>query len=344
MNRSGVVRCLLAAVLFGVTAPAASELAGGIPAFTLAGMLYLGALVAVAPAVVRRPPAAHAVAADWRRTAVAVVAGGAVGPVLLMAGLARTSAATASILLNTELVATVVLAAVLFREHLGPRVMASAALITFAGVTLAWSPGAGVDRGALLIVAACACWGLDNGVTARIEHLTPEHVVAAKGAVAGSTNLAIGLLTSGAGASTGLGDVFAALAIGAFGYGLSIVLWVRGARDLGAARGQVIFATAPFVGVLVAWAVLGDAVTGREVVAVAVAAAGVTLSLRSGHEHLHHHHAIEHDHEHEHGDAHHDHAHPELPGFTGRHAHPHAHAPIVHAHTHVPDLHHRHEH
>src|SRR5690606_27089611 len=131
-------------------------------------------------------------ASEWRPAMVAVVAGGAIGPVLLVAGLARTNAATASILLNTELPATVLLAMLVFREHLGRRLLWSAALITAAGALLTWEPGAAVDVGALLIIAACTCWGLDNGVTARIEQLAPEHVVALKGVVAGGANLAIG--------------------------------------------------------------------------------------------------------------------------------------------------------
>ena len=342
MNRAAVLRCLLAAVLFGATAPAASELAGAIPAFTLAGLLYLGAAVAVLPSVARRPPSRDALVSEWKPALVAVVAGGAVGPVLLVAGLARTDAASASILLNTELPATVILAALVFREHLGRRLLWSAALITLAGALLTWQPGATVDTGAVLIIAACACWGLDNGVTARIEHLAPEHVVALKGVVAGGGNLTIGLLIAGWGTTTGATDVVAALAIGAAGYGASITLWVKGARELGAARGQVIFATAPFIGAAIAWIVLGEEVVTLQLVAVVLAAVGVAVSLDTSHRHDHRHEPLTHDHEHVHDDDHHEHAHTD--GFTGRHSHRHEHHRFVHAHPHMPDLHHRHDH
>ena len=261
---------------------------------------------------------------------------------LLVTGLARTDPATASILLNAELAATVVLAAVVFREHLGARMWSAAALITAAGTMLTWQPGASLDVGALLVIAACVAWGFDNGVTARIEQLAPEHVVMLKGVIAGGANLAIGLLVAGWGSNTTLSDIVAALAIGAGGYGLSITLWVKGARDLGAARGQVIFATAPFIGAVVAWTLLGDDATTIQVVAGVIAGTGVAVSLRSAHDHTHHHHDTVHEHEHTHDDDHHDHAHEN--GFTGRHTHVHEHPPLVHAHTHVPDLHHRHDH
>ena len=347
MSRIGLTRCLWAAVLFGATAPAAAQLAGETSAFTLAGLLYLGAGLWVFPAVVRRPPTRRALAMEWRPAVSAVVAGGAIGPVLLMAGLARTDPATASILLNTELVATVVIAALFFHEHIGRRVAISALLITAAGAVLTWQPGAGLDVGAVLVVAACVCWGFDNCVTAAVEQLSPQQVVALKGAIAGGANLALGILT--AGWQLGARETVAALAVGAAGYGWSITLWVTGARDLGAARAQVAFATAPFIGAFVAWTVFDDVVTAAQVAAVVFAAIGVAVSVRSDHEHEHHHHGVVHDHEHDHGDdtdGHHDHGHADEAdrAFAGRHRHEHVHEPVVHAHPHVPDLHHRHDH
>jgi drug/metabolite transporter (DMT)-like permease len=342
VRQIGVVRCLLAAALFGATAPLASELAGSVPVFTLAGLLYVGAAMAALPVTVRRPPSRRALGAEWRPAIVAVVAGGAIGPLLLVAGLARTNAATASILLNTELAATVLLAAMVFREHLGRRLWWSAALITAAGGLLTWQPGASLDVGAVLIVGACIAWGFDNGVTAGIEQLAPEHVVFLKGVIAGGANLTIGWLLFGWGSTTTLRDIVAAVAIGAAGYGMSITLWVKGARDLGAARGQVIFATAPFIGATIAWTVLGENATTIEIVAAVIAAVGVAVSLRSAHDHHHHHHDVEHHHEHTHDDDHHLHTHDD--GFTGRHVHVHEHEPVIHDHPHVPDLHHRHDH
>ncbi len=174
MSRPGVIRCLLAAVLFGASAPAASVLARDMPALTLAGLLYVGAALAMAPVVVRRPPRLYAVRADWKPVTIAVVAGGALGPVFLVAGLARIDAATASILLNLELVATVVLAATLFREHLGRRVLGGAALVAAAGAVL----GVGarcrsrrrrvVDRGGVRVLGARQrCDGAHRAALAR---------------------------------------------------------------------------------------------------------------------------------------------------------------------------------
>ena len=237
VSRWGVWNCALAALLFGASTPAASVIAEDMKPLVLAGLLYLGAAIAVAPWWAVRRPAAGSVRRNWGLLAIAIGAGGAVGPALLTAGLVHTPAATASLLLNMELVATVILAATLFREQLGRMMILAVVLVTLAGVLLVWSPGADVGLDSLLIVGACACWGLDNSVTSRIDQISPQHVTLLKGVVAGSVNLALGLAITGAGSVDGWA-VVGALLVGAFGYGASITLWVRGAQQLGAAAGR----------------------------------------------------------------------------------------------------------
>lgn len=341
--RLGIVRCGIAAALFGATTPLAARIADETSAPVLAGLLYLGAAVAVVPFVGRRRIDAAAVRRGAGRLAAAVVAGGFLGPLLLAAGLSRTPGATASLLLNLELVATTVLAALVFGEHLGRRVIVGTLLVVAAGVLLAWSGTPELRLGALLVVGACICWGLDNCVTAELDEIAPEHITLAKGVIAGGTNLALGLALGGG--LPAAAELTGALIIGALGYGASITLWVAGARDLGAARGQLVFSSAPFLGVLVAWVVLGDDVRGVELGALVLAAAGVLTVLRSDHEHPHAHRRLDHEHEHAHDDDHHRHAHQgRAISADTRHTHRHVHEPVVHAHPHVPDLHHRHEH
>ncbi|MFP5254374.1 MAG: DMT family transporter [Acidimicrobiia bacterium] len=337
-SQLGVLRCGAAAVLFGVTTPIASSIAGETSAPLLAGLLYLGAATAVAPLARRQRLEPGAARRNLRPLAIAVVAGGFLGPLLLAAGLARTPAATASLLLNLELVATTILAALFFGEHLGRPILTGTVLVTSAGAALAWSGAPELRLGALLVAAACLCWGLDNCVTAALDTIAPEHITLAKGAIAGTTNLALGLALGGSLPSGP--DTVLALVAGGFGYGLSITLWVAGARNLGAARGQLVFAAAPFLGVLVAWVALGEPVRGVEVLALVLAVVGVLRVLRSDHEHPHEHERVVHDHEHVHDEHHRHHDAAVVP----RHRHLHVHEPLVHAHPHVPDLHHRHPH
>ena len=132
------------------------------------------------------------------------------------------------------------------------RLIAAAGIITLAGSLLVFEPGVGFDPGALLVVAACVCWGVDNCVTARIDQLGPQHVTLAKAVVAGSANLVLGLILAGSW-TAGADDVASALVIGALGYGASITLWVQGARagggpGTGDLRGRTVRRARPVVG------------------------------------------------------------------------------------------------
>jgi len=338
MNRAGIIRCSTAAVLFGISAPLASLLTNDMGAFTLAGLLYVGAAIAVIPFVGRTPPARRAVRVSLPNLSVAVILGGAVGPVLLAAGLGLVPAATSSLLLNLELVFTIIVASIVFHEHLGRNIITGTALVVAGTIVLTWTGSPELRWGALLIAAACLCWAIDNSTTAAIDQINPSHITLAKGVIAGGTNLIIGLSLTGIPSAEA---ILAALIIGGFGYGASITLWVAGARDLGAARGQLIFATAPFIGALIAWNVIGDPVTASQLLAFLIAASGVAFVLGSDHEHDHQHQPSQHTHDHTHDDHHDHHAEPVT---SSRHTHGHQHPQLIHRHPHLPDLHHRHEH
>lgn len=331
------MRCLLAAIFFGLSAPAASRLARDLGPFTLAGLLYIGAALATATPVWRNPPSRQSLRRSAPRLGLAVIVGGAFGPLLLAAGLQRTSGATTSLLLNLELVFTTAFAGLVLHEHLGRRVITGAAIVAVAGATLGWTGAPDARWGAVLIIGACACWGVDNSITAALDSLAPATITFAKGIFAGTANLAIGLAIDG---TPTAGLAVKAIAVGMIGYGASITLWVAGARDLGAARGQLIFAAAPFIGAIAAWTAFGEPVAARQVLALLIAACGVSFVLGSSHEHPHTHEPVEHEHEHAGHDGHHDHD----DESAGRHLHPHVHATLTHSHAHVPDLHHRHAH
>lgn len=330
--------CAASAVLFGAATPAAKLILERVPPVTLAGLLYLGAAVVSVPVVARqswvRP--SHR---DLIKVAGAVVIGGAVAPVLLLTGLNRTPASTASLLLNLELVATALLAWLFFGEHIGRRTAAGLAALATAGALLA-GRGGGVGLGAILVMGACVCWGLDNNLTATATGVTPAQITLAKGVVAGTANLLIGLNTEQS--ALRVGSVGWALIVGAAGYGVSIILWVTSARRLGAARSQGVFATAPFVGMTLGWILTDDPVQASQLVALVVMTIGVVLVVTSSHLHEHRHLAETHAHRHRHDDGHHDHAH--VPSVSGWHVHEHVHVELVHAHDHVPDELHRHSH
>jgi drug/metabolite transporter (DMT)-like permease len=333
---------LLAAALFGAATPASKWLLGALSPLQLAGLLYLGAALGVAPALLRAPSLALPQDRRGRRLLLGViVCGGLLGPVLLLLGLRLASAASVALWLNLELAATALLGALLFRDRLGRTGWLGAGAALGAGALLAVGEGAAGLAAGALVAAACLCWALDNHWTALLDALPPAVTTFWKGLAAGATNLALGAALAPLAAPGGV--IAAALVTGALCYGASIVLYVTAAQALGATRAQVLFATAPLFGVALAAAWLGEPVGAMQGAAAALLVLSAALVLRDRHAHGHRHESVAHVHWHRHDDAHHLHAHP--PGQEAEaHAHWHVHEPLEHAHAHWPDLHHRHRH
>jgi drug/metabolite transporter (DMT)-like permease len=343
----GIVLALLSAALFGASTPLAKIMLGGVDPWMMAGLLYLGAGIGLAAVhLSRNALRLPAIEAPLRRLdvpwlAAVIVAGGILGPVFLMFGLARTDAAGASLLLNLEGLATMGIAWLVFRENVDRRLLLGAFTILAGAALLSWQGRASLDWGAILIVAACVSWGIDNNLTRRLSAADPVQIAMLKGLVAGTVNLTLALMQGNALPS--IGTILAAGVVGFFGYGVSLTLFVLGLRHLGTARTGAYFSLAPFIGALLSLTLLDEPLTIRLIMAGSLMAVGLWLHLTERHEHEHAHEALEHEHRHTH-DEHHQHPHgPDAtPGEP--HSHWHRHKPLVHRHSHYPDLHHRHRH
>jgi drug/metabolite transporter (DMT)-like permease len=212
-----------------------------------------------------------------------------------------------------------------------------------AGVITSFGEGLSGITSALLITAACFCWGVDNHLTALTDGSTPQAVTFVKGMVAGSVNLIIGCLISSQ--SMQFGNIAVALVVGAFSYGLSIVLYVTSAQNIGATRSQILFSTAPLWGVVLSYIFIHEPFQWVHLVSIILLALAVIITNVISHSHLHTHTAMEHIHYHKHNDGHHNHSHNgEMVNANEWHSHIHTHEPIIHIHPHYPDLHHRHGH
>jgi drug/metabolite transporter (DMT)-like permease len=351
VKAAGIGRALLAAMLFGASAPFAKLLLHDAVPQLLAGLLYAGSglgllLVSSVRGGRRRGAEAPLTRADVPWLAGAIASGGVAGPLLLLLGLARTPASAASLLLNLEGVFTAVIAWFVFRENVDRRMALGMAAVVAGGAVLSWEGRAvwGGVAGPLLVAGACLAWGIDNNLTQKVSAGDPVQIAMLKGLIAGAVNVGIGV---------GLGARFpgglrtaAALLLGFLSYGVSLVLFVRALRELGTARTGAYFSTAPFVGAVVSLAVFAEPPTAALLTAAALMGLGVWLHLTERHEHEHRHDAMHHEHAHVH-DEHHRHAHePGDPPVTDPvpHSHAHHHSPLVHTHPHYPDLHHRHGH
>ena len=351
MNRRAVLYALLSAVLFGLSTPAAKALLGSTDPWILAGLLYCGAGLGVA--IFRRlmrsvssPAGAKEAAlgkADLPWLSTAIVAGGIVGPVLLMVGLTRSDASAASLLLTLEGVATALMAWFIFHENFDRRIALGMASLVAGAAVLSWTgrPTLSNMMGPLAIAGACLAWGLDNNLTRKVSLSDPLQIVELKGLIAGPCNIALGLWMGGSLPPTS--SILGAGLVGFLGYGVSLALFVLALRHLGTARTGAYFATAPFFGAAAAVVALGEPVTAQLLAAAGLMGLGLWLHLTEHHEHVHTHAPMAHAHAHRHDD-HHQHEHGSDDPQGEPHVHWHRHEPLAHRHAHMPDAHHRHRH
>ena len=344
-DKRAVLAALGAAVLFGAGTPSAKVLLGEADPWLVAGLLYLGSGIGLlAYRLVARYPRAELQRGELKWLAAAIGAGGIAGPILLMYGLSRMSASSASLLLNAEGVFTALLAWFVFRENFDRRIAIGMLLIVVGAVAIAWPREAAIDGAipAFAVFGACLAWAIDNNLTRRVALADATFIAMAKGLVAGIVNVALALVVVGA-RWPSLPVVGATLGIGLVSYGLSLSLFVLALRGLGTARTGAYFSTAPFIGAALSLLLFREPLTIPLAAAAVLMAGGVYLHLSERHEHEHLHEAMDHEHRHVHDDHHrHTHGPGDPPGEP--HSHRHRHPPLRHKHPHYPDLHHRHGH
>lgn len=343
----GGLLALLAAALFGLSTPLVQRFGQGLGAFSTAALLYAGA--AGVALWLRRPTNREAKVrrSDLPRLLAMAGFGAVIGPVALAWGLQRTSGASASLMLSLEALFTVVLAWRLYGESMDKRVATAMLLLLAGGIALVADQGLAGNAqllGLLAVLAATAAWGLDNTLSRGVAECDPAQVVLVKSALGATASTVLAVLLSEP--VPALNAALALFVVGAVGYGLSLRFYLLAQRAFGAARTGSVFAFAPFIGALGAFA-LGDRSMGWIMLASGLLMlAGVVLHLFEAHGHPHAHAILEHEHAHSHdpsrADGHHLHAHDDLP--IGSHSHPHRHEPLQHSHPHVPDTHHLHPH
>ena len=345
MKHFAIITGILSGFLFGIATPFSKLLLGGLNSFQLAGLLYLGAALAMLPYTFRKKNNLKLLFQSGNRikTTGIIFFGGFMGPLLLLAGLKTSNAASVSIWLNMELVATAILGVLIFKDSLDKFTWIGVILTIAAGIITSFGEGTSGLASGLLISAACICWAVDNHLTALTDGASPQTVTFVKGLVAGSVNLIIGCLISNQ--PMLLGNIAPAIIVGIFSYGFSIVLYITSAQNIGATRSQILFSTAPLWGVILSYLFYHNSFQWVHVISIAFLALAVIVTNILSHKHMHTHIAMEHLHYHQHADGHHSHFHNDATVSERKwHSHIHKHEPQYHEHPHDPDLHHRHKH
>jgi drug/metabolite transporter (DMT)-like permease len=252
---AGIFLAILAAALYAINSPFSKLLLDFMPSTLMAGFLYIGAGVGMGiVALIRKTAKINQGEEKLTRRdlpyTVAMVVLDIAAPIFLLLGLSYTTAANASLLNNFEIVATSLIALMIFKEKINPRlwfgigfVTLSCALLSFEDITslrFSW--------GSLFILLACLCWGIENNCTRKLSGKDPLQIVVVKGLCSGAGSVIIGLILGERISAEYWWSVLAVLAVGFVAYGLSIFFYVYAQRSLGAARTSAYYAVAPFIG------------------------------------------------------------------------------------------------
>lgn len=263
VSKKGIFFAILAATLYALNSPFSKLILDFLPPTIMAGTLYVGAGAGMGViALCRRACKIKTTEKRLSRSdfpyTLAMVLLDIGAPICLLLGLNSTSASSASLLNNFEIVATAIFALILFGEKISKRLWVGIVFITISCTLLSFENIKGFDfsPGSLLILLACVLWGFENNCTRRLSDKDPMEIVIVKGIFSGIGSILTGLIIGER--ITVLWAFFAALLIGFVAYGLSIFFYVYAQRFLGAARTGAYYAVAPFIATLLSLAIFRE--------------------------------------------------------------------------------------
>ena len=261
--KKGIAFAILAAALYSINAPFSKILLEFIPPTLMAGFLYVGAGIGIAfIALIRKIKKYETKELKLTKSelpyTIAMIILDIAAPICLLFGLNATTAANASLLNNFEIVATAIIALMVFKEKISPRLWFGIFFITLSCGILSFEDVSSLhfSYGSLFVLLSAICWGFENNCTRKISSKDPLQIVLLKGIFSGIGSLIIGLYMGERTAS--LWSIFAVLCIGFIAYGLSIYFYVYAQRLLGAARTSAYYAVAPFIATILSLIILRE--------------------------------------------------------------------------------------
>lgn len=332
-NVKATYYAILAAVFYALNMPFSKVLLGNVPPTMMAALLYIGAGIGIGAVymVERKHNSNNKLEKNDLPYTLGMIVLDILAPVFLMFGLLHTTSANASLLNNFEIVATSLIALVVFKEMVSKRLWAAIALITLSSGILSFEDMSSMkfSWGSLFVLAAALCWGMENNCTRKLSSKNAFEIVMLKGIFSGTGSLIIGI-------SIGeklpeLKYCIVALIVGFAAYGLSILFYVKAQYILGAAKTSAYYAVAPFVGAFLSFICLHEPLTKNYLLALVIMLAGTAIVIADTmilyHKHLHTHTIV-----HTHDGSTHSHM------ITHSHVHTHFGDQEQHHHTHGTDL------
>ncbi|MEB3429069.1 DMT family transporter [Citroniella saccharovorans] len=319
IKTGAVILALLAAVFYAINTPVSKFLLNNVTPTFMAAFLYLGAGVGVGIMYlfhIKKEEKAERLTKQDLPYTIGMIVLDIAAPIFLMIGIKMGTASNASLLGNFEIVVTTLMALLIFKEQVSGKLWIAIGFITLSSIVLSFE-GSGSFQfsiGSLFVILATCCWGLENNCTRKISDKSTYEIVLLKGIFSGGGSFTIAMV---------LGEkipemiyIAIVMLLGFVAYGLSIFLYIRAQRNLGAAKTSAYYAVAPFIGSFLAFVVNGEKLAVEYFIGLALMLVGTvfvvydTMINHHLHGHTHtivhthngvtHTHMITHEHEHNH--------------------------------------------
>lgn len=318
-NIAAVLCALLAALFFAVNTPFSKVLLQNVPATFMAAFLYLGAGLGVGVMYlfhIKKEPAVERLSRKDLPYTISMIALDILAPIFLMFGISIGSAANASLLGNFEIVATTLIALFIFKESVSKQLWTAIALITLSSIILSFDGNGSLQfsRGSLFVILATMCWGLENNCARQISNKSAYEIVLLKGFFSGGGAFVIAMIAGEK--LPAMRYILLTMLLGFIAYGLSIFLYTKAQKYLGAAKTSAYYAVGPFIGAFLSFAIGGETLSVAYFAALIIMLAGSafvvydTMTKHHIHSHRHiichthngttHTHIITHEHIHSH--------------------------------------------
>lgn len=259
-KKMAIVLAILAAALYAINVPISKILLKHVDETMMAALLYLGAGIGIAifQQVIKKGSIEEPLTRKELPYTIGMVVLDIIAPILLMFGISKTNAANVSLLNNFEIVATSLIALVVFKEVISKQLWLSIGLVTVASIILSFEGNGALvfNEGSLYVLGACICWGFENNCTKMISHKSSEEVVIIKGCFSGLGSLLVALFLQES--IPEVQWIAAVLLLGFVAYGLSINFYIRAQKYLGAAKTSAYYSIAPFLGVAFSMLLVGE--------------------------------------------------------------------------------------
>lgn len=290
----GYVGAIVSAVLFGISSTLNKIALENVNPFLIAALIYF--IGGVFLFVVRLSPLNKRVLSlletptetetkisshDYATLGFVILSGAVVAPVLLLYGLAATTAINTALLLNAESLLTVLIALAFLKER-GAKKDYLGIVLLLVGVVFLTTSGefqkltlTSQIMGNLLIVGACLFWSIDNNLSKFLSKKRDIILITGLKCFIGGSILLATAFPLGISFNVPLISLPYLLSVGAFSIAFSILLFLFALREIGSMRTGVVFSTSSLFGAVFAFAVLRESFTLMQLLAGLVMLLGV---------------------------------------------------------------------